>query len=113
MNHFRTSTPVPVYDTGPEVTTALAPAAVSHSPVLTCVQDSLLSPCNPHLPSFSLSDLSQLASLELPPADLGPRAPSQLLPPSGRVPSILLWHHSALLFVRAPMQGRPQSQTRR
>ena len=86
MNHFRTSSPVPVYDTGPEVTTALAPAAVSHSPVLTCVQDSLLSPCNPHLPSFSLSDLSQLASLELPPAELGPRAPSQLLPPSGRVP---------------------------
>ena len=88
MNHFRTSTPVPVYDTGPEVTTARDPEAVSHSPGLTCVQDRLLAPtpCNPHLPSFSLTDLSQLASLELPPSGLGPREPSQLLPPSGRVP---------------------------
>ena len=88
MNHFRTSTPVPVYDTGTEVTTARAPDAVSHSPGLTCVQDSLMSPtpCSPRLPSFSLSDLSQLASLELPPPGPGPRKPSQQLPPSGRVP---------------------------
>ena len=86
MNHFRTSTPFPVYDTGLEVTTPGVPERVSHSPVLTCAQDNLLSPCNPHLPTFSLSDLSQLASLELPPSDASPREPSQVLPPSGRVP---------------------------
>ena len=71
MNHFRTSTPRPAYqDTS------------------SCDSSQFLSPCNPHLPSFSIKQLSIMSMLDnnsQPPA-AAPSQPSSVSPPTGRIP---------------------------
>ena len=71
MNHFRTSTPRPAYqDTS------------------SCDYKQFLSPCNPHLPSFSIKQLSIMSMMDnsSPPPAPAPTQPSSLSPPSGRIP---------------------------
>ena len=87
MNHFRTSTVRPVYNDPPEEPRNYLSSTIT--PV-TCSDGMFVSPCNPHLPRFSLSDLSRLAmqgyKMTSVTSDTGTREPSQLSPPSGRVP---------------------------
>ena len=87
MNHFRTSTPRPYYET--EEPRTIIKDYASHPPPVTCLQDadtSFVSPCNPHLPSFSLSELSLLSMQGYRPQSPEVREPTQLQPPSGRIP---------------------------
>ena len=78
MNHFRTSTPRPAYEE-------------PSKPHLSCDSEQFLSPCNPHLPSFTIKQLSELSmsALSLPTSpslSTSPSLPSSVSPPSGRVP---------------------------
>ena len=88
MNHFRTSTPRPFYEDPPA--DDLMPPVSSPGPLMTCLDNNFLSPCNPQLPRFSLSDLSRLSLMSMPGGHkmvkTVHREPTQLLPPSGRVP---------------------------
>ena len=77
MNHFRTSTPRPPYHDTSQDTSSCD------------YNNQFLSPCNPHLPSFSLKQLSLMSMLDQkspPPAPGLPSQPSSVSPPSGRIP---------------------------
>ena len=71
MNHFRTSTPRPSY---------------SSQDTTSCDYNQFLSPCNPHLPSFSIKQLSMMSMLDQNSPAPAPSQPSSVSPPSGRIP---------------------------
>ena len=85
MNHFRTSTARPYYDTEDVENNELR---LSSPGPVTC-SDNIMT-CNNNLPRFSISDLSKLSILSgvdgVVKKSARPREPTQLLPPSGRVP---------------------------
>jgi len=81
INHFRTSTPSPYYETSTRPAYDSTPS--------TCQDGDFFSPCNPHLPSFSIKELSRLSMRGFktsPKVSITPKGPSNLKPPSGRVP---------------------------
>ena len=88
MNHFRTSTPRPFYDNTNVSPTPYQTESYDSTPN-TCSDGDFFSPCNPHLPSFSIKELSRLSMRGFktsPSISVTPKAPSRFQPPSGRVP---------------------------
>ena len=79
MNHFRTSSPRPAY---------LETSQETSQETISCDYKQFLSPCNPHLPSFTIEQLSKMSELSrgMSPSPSPPSSPSSQSPPSGRVP---------------------------
>ena len=79
MNHFRTSSPRPAYQDTIQETS---------QETISCDYELFLSPCNPHLPSFTIEELSKMSELSRgrSPSPSPPSSPSPQSPPSGRVP---------------------------